>query len=298
MTSDQLYALQLPHGGFESIVTSRRGRIVDCNGFTAAMVLRATRHVPHDAVMTTVRRRALSFVMTCASTVVPEAFAFWPDAARPAWASSVPADVDDTAIMVTELLRHGWLDSADALRRVCRAMLPHRVSDAEAATSPPWVASGCFETWIVPATADRARVPAVNIVDCCVNANAAALMSLIGAQHLPGYAAAIQTIFSAVGWAGDNRRRLSSATPFYPSVENLVDAVEHAVECGAHALRGVLDRLQALDLEASDQDAGCCSSAYGSTVWHCEAIDTARALARAARRRSCETSRAVHGAAS
>jgi hypothetical protein len=294
MTSDQLSALQLPHGGFESIVTSRRGRVVDCNGFTAAIVLRLTRHLPHDAAMTTVRQRALSFVMTCASTVVPEAFAFWPDAARPAWALSVPADVDDTAIMVAELLRHGWLDSAEAMRRVCRAMLPHRVTDREAATLPPWVVPGCFYTWIVPATADSARVPAVNIVDCCVNANVAALLSVIGAQHLPGYTAAIQTVVNAVGWAGDNRRRLSAVTPFYPSVGNLVDAVEHAVECGAHALCDVLDRLRALDFGASSHDVGCCSSAYGSTVWHCEAVDTARALARAAGRRSYGTSRAVH----
>jgi hypothetical protein len=290
MTSDRLLAQQLPNGGFESVVTSGRGRIVDCNGFTAAIVLRTTRSVPQDGAMVTVRRRALSMVLTCASSVVPGAFGFWPDAARPAWASSVPADVDDTSIMATELLRYGWLDSGDAVRCVCDVLLPHRVDEGAAGEMPPWVAAGCFRTWVASTTAGRARIPAVNIVDCCVNANAVALMSLVGAGHLPGYTAAIQTIANAVEWAGRDRRRLSAVTPFYPSVWSLADAVEHAVECGADGLRGALDRLQTLDLGAPERDAGCCSSAYGSVVWRCEAIDTARALARAVGRRSPETS--------
>ena len=77
MTSARLAALQLPNGGFESIVTSPRGRVVDCNGFTAAIVLRVTRHVPADPTLAIVRERALGYLATCAAPLVPEAFAFW-----------------------------------------------------------------------------------------------------------------------------------------------------------------------------------------------------------------------------
>jgi len=278
MTTDRLYKLQLPDGSFESVVTSRRGRVADRNGFTAALVLRATRHVPADAVLSEVRRRALSFLLSCASKSVLHAFAFWPDTTRPPWASLLPPDVDDTAIMVTELHRYCWIDATDALRHVCHAMIPHRVSDANAANVPSWVVPGCFYTWIVPLPSSGVETSSANLVDCCVNANAVALMAMIGAQHLPGYTAAVQTIINAVSWAGSDRRKILSVTPFYPSVATFVEALEHAVECGATALREVLCQLHGLELDPYDQVTGCCCSAYGATVWHCEAVNVARAL--------------------
>jgi hypothetical protein len=283
MTSARLAALQLPNGGFESIITSPRGRVADCNGFTAAIVLRVARHVPADPILAIVRERALGYLATCAAPLAPDAFAFWPDAARPVWAASVPADVDDTAIVLTEMHRHQWLDRAGALRRACRALLPWRVSDADAAHLPPWVAPGCFYTWIDTRHAGGAgAMGRANVVDCCVNANVTALMAFLDARHLPGYDAAILTIQNGVRWAARDPRRLSAITPFYPSVDNLIDAVAHAVECGADALTGALQDLTAVATDGRNESAGCCRNAYGSTVWHCPAIDTARALSLAA----------------
>lgn len=281
MTAGDLSALQLPEGGFESTITWRGDRLPDCNGFTAAMVLRATRHVAGAAVMTGVRERALRFLTTCASSTVPGAFAFWPDATRPTWARTVPADVDDTAIVLTEFLRHGWLERAEALRRFCRAVMPRRVSAIDAVSLPSWVVPGSFYTWIADRHAWSGRD--ANVVDCCVNANVVALMSRLSAEHLPGYEAAVLTIANGVQWAGGDRRRLLAVTPFYPAVTCLIEAVEHAVETGVSGLRETRDRLASLGLDPTDAHAGCCRSAYGSTVWHCTAVDVARALAAASR---------------
>lgn len=272
MTSSDLAAFQLPNGGFPSTITSREGEQVDCNGFITALVLRVTRHVPDDPVIARVRQRALHHVTSCASSSVADAFGFWPDAARPAWARAVPADVDDTAMMLTELLRHDWIDRRGVLGRLCRAVLPYRVRERDAVLLPPWVGSGAFYTWI-------ADVDGPNIVDCCVNANVAALMARLDAPHLPGYAAAIQTIVNGIRWAGGDRRRLLSLTPFYPSPACLMEAVEHAIESGVRDLREVQRELCALDIDPQADESGCCRSAYGSTVWHCAALDAARALA-------------------
>jgi hypothetical protein len=275
MRVQDLAALQLSNGGFASVVTSPRGRIDDCNGFTAAIVLRLTRHLPPDPTVTRIRERALAYIATCVASSVPDAFAFWPDAARPRWAPSIPADVDDTAIMLTELVRYRWLDRHNAIARFSRAILPARVDPHGIQRLPSWIVPGCFYTWIGAATS----CVGVNIVDCCVNVNVVALMAFIGAARFNGYAEAIETVHNAVHWSRRDKVRLSAITPFYPSVANLIDALEHAVECGATPLVDTLHQLRALGIETVHERTGCCRSAYGSAVWHCEAIDVARELA-------------------
>jgi hypothetical protein len=66
--------------------------------------------------------------------------------------------------------------------------------------------------------------------------------------------------------------------PFYPSPGSLLEAVEHAIECGADALHEAASHLRAAGARLGGANAGCCSSAYGGTVWHSEAIDLARAI--------------------
>jgi hypothetical protein len=254
----------------------RDDRCIDRNGFTAAIILRTLRRVPGTGTLQALRRRALDFLEGCASHVAPGGFAFWPDHLRPAWGQAVPADVDDTAIIACELHRHGRLDRSEALRALCTAILPCRVRLRSSELCPGWIADGSFHTWMAP---DSSRV-SHQIVDCCVNANIAALMARLGARHLPGYCDAVRTVEQGLAWAGGDRARLDSLTPFYPSPHALLDAVEHAVECGAHALRGALDLLAAFTSTAAGEDAGCCRSAYGNAVWHCAAIDAARRLAR------------------
>lgn len=273
MTTHDLQALQLPQGGFPSTVTMRAGQVTDCNGFTTAMVLRAIRHVPDDEAMAGLRHAALRHLLTCASPHVPGAFAFWPDTARPDWARSVPADVDDTALIVTELVRHRWLIPSEALWHCCHAIVPNRVVDLDAL--PPWVAPGCFYTWIAPAPTSGAA----NVVDCCVNANVAALMTLLKATHLPGYEAAVATVRHGIAWAGQDATKLSMLTPFYPSVHSLIDALDHAIECGVDAFREPVEMLRTAAPVRIATDEAYCRSAYGSTVWRSHALDIARALA-------------------
>jgi hypothetical protein len=72
---------------------------------------------------------------------------------------------------------------------------------------------------------------------------------------------------------------LSSITPFYPSVRSLVEAIEHAIECGGDELQAGLAQLMSVAPEILNADAGCCRSAYGKTVWHAPAISVARRIA-------------------
>lgn len=272
----QLVRLQDSSGCFPSTV-EQSGRVsIDHNGFTTAMVVRDLRAVSRNTVVDVVKSRALDFIERCRANEIPLAFAFWPADRRPNWANRVPADVDDTAIMATELLRAGRLSRRDALSTVCHVFLPHRVGNDGVEERPAWIEPGAFLTWI-----GKRGKP--NVVDCCVNVNALALMAWVEAHHLPGYQEAVTTVLRGLDWAGDNPARLRSLTPFYPSVSNLRDAVEHAVESGVTDLRTAIDPLHRVTGDGDAlEDRGCCSSAYGAAVWRCPAIEVARALRRGA----------------
>lgn len=281
MTADplaELCALQDADGCFGSWVVSSGVRTPDRNGYVAALVLRTLRHLPASVGWTVAAHRALDWIGSCRSPRQPAAYAFWPERTRPGWAAGVPADVDDTAVMVTELVRHGRVDRPTALRSVCTVLVASRLEDDPAAVRPPWVAPGSYLTWVAADAGDRRGPGAPNPVDACVNANVVALLSLLGVTHLPGHDAAVRTVTQGVAWAGSDRLRLAALTPFYPAPRSLADAVAHAVECGATQLRGVAARLAALPPSVLGDDSGSCRSAYGSTVWQAPALDTARAL--------------------
>jgi len=275
---ERLSAAQHPCGGFESRVVSPRGGEADVNAFTTACVLRALRDVQAPA-LDGVRGRALDFLQSCACSTPAGAYGFWPQDARPAWAAKVPPDVDDTALALLELVRHGRLSRPEALRTLCLVILPCRVAPYEARVLPPWVRAGCFETWIVPAASGSGR----QVVDACVNANVAALMAFLGTRHLPGYGEAVATVDAGLDWAASDRARLASLTPFYPSLGGFAEALAHAVECGATALAPAARHVKGLSLGEGGRGAACCSSAYGHVAWHCPALDEARAFAAAAR---------------
>jgi hypothetical protein len=244
------------------------------------MVLRSLRHQPASAGIEDIRRRSLDWVSRCRSRLVPGAFAFWPEDIRPPWATAVPPDVDDTVIMLGELLRHGRISRRDALRGLCTTVLRRRVPVSDAAVLPPWVVAGSFFTWLPPIVS---AVPGgdaqVDVVDCCVNTNVVALMSTLSAAHLPGFREAVEVVIRGLSWAGEDKAKLRSLTPFYPSVASLRAALDHAVECGVDELRGALEQLDALPRELLGSDHRVCSSAYGRSVWRAPAVGLAGTIA-------------------
>jgi hypothetical protein len=265
-------SMQTPAGAFATEIVARDMKWPDENGFTTALVLRALHGMPRDAALEAVCSRALDFVERCASPRVPGAFGFWPADTRPAWARGVPEDLDDTAVMTIELARSGRLSRQDVLRTACKVLLANRIDTIKEPVRPPWIVPGAFRTWI---SQDRG-VP--NIVDCCVNANAVALMAYAEASHLPGFGEAIETIARGIQWAGRCPSRLRSLTPFYATPFELLEALAHAVACGASRLRGSLERLRAaIGPRDPAADTRICSSAYGETVWRCPAVLVARA---------------------
>jgi hypothetical protein len=271
-----LASLQHQDGAFPSVMARPHGSIADRNGFTAALVVRALRHVPLED-WRTIRERALGFIEACRSPRVDGAFGFWPHDARPPWASSVPADVDDTALMLAELLRYGRVTVKEVRRTIAGVASAHRVPPSGAGERPPWIAAGSFYTWLSPAGHHPAH-RAVNVVDCCVNANMAALIAMAGARTLPGFAEAIRTVVDGVAWAGEHGPRLSSLTPFYPSPFSLLEAIDHAVECGASGLEPAQRQLRRLTETQLDAAAGVCRGAYARAVWQCQAVEIARRI--------------------
>jgi hypothetical protein len=267
-----LVRMQDTDGCFPSEVVGPDWTYTDRNGFTTAMVLRALRDLSNESAIERVRSTALDFVERCRSTQTPCAFGFWPEDMRPVWSPRLPADIDDTAIITIELLRHGRLSRREGLRTVCSVFVHNRIIIRDGQSNPPWVMSGAFPTWI-------GQKDKPNIVDCCVNANATALMALVGGTHLPGYQEAVSTILNGIAWAGHDPIRHRTLTPFYPSIHELQDAVENAVECGVKPLSSALNQLRkVIGDRDSDVPPGCCSSAYGATVWRCRGLEEARLL--------------------
>lgn len=282
-------AAQDPDGCFASWLEPASGpRVADRNGFVTALVLRTLRGVIPRADTAPFADRALDWLERCRSTTLPGAFGFWPESGRPAWAAGLPPDADDTAVLTAELLRHGRLDRAAALRVVCRVLLPAR-SDPRA-PRPDWVTPGSFLTWLGPPPGRRSRPWPANPVDCCVNANVVALLASLDASHLPGHDAAVETVRRGVAWAGDEPARWSALTPFYPGPHSLAEALAHAVECGAEALRAAAEQATRAAAAVADRPATArppglrpeLRSAYGRTTWYAPVLDDARLVAGAA----------------
>jgi len=186
-------------------------------------VLRELRHLPSTPALDQIRASVLDFLTRCASTRLPGVFSFWPAHTRPVWASQVPEDADDTAIMALELARHGRLSHLELLRVLCHTLVSYRVSPIHSSI-PTWIQPSAFLTWL---SHDPQHS---NLVNCYVNANAIALMAYAEATHLPGDQAACQLIEQGLNWVGASASRLKSLTPFYPNPREFYFALTHAVE--------------------------------------------------------------------
>jgi hypothetical protein len=251
-----------------SVFEHRGLRREDRNGFVGALAVRALRR--QGSVVPAAMLDALERCRTGEG-----GFGFWPGHARPAWAPALPGDADDTAIMLLELLRAGRIDIDVARRMACRTIGRHRIATLPP-LRPPWLRTGVFSTWH---RGGRTR----DMIDCTATANVLALLAALSLDHLPGAPAATAMLADAVAWAGDAPARAASLSPFYPDPAELVLALTHAVEAGAHALRPVRDAAASSawgrDAEARTHDGAhpVCGSAYGIAVWRAPVLARIRA---------------------
>jgi len=274
----EILSAQTSAGAFTAQVHLGHRTEQDANACVTGLVLRGLRPLLERAdpasPLLEARERALDFLESCASPTQPGAFRFWPPNAQPSWIEDLPDDADDTAICALELVRYERRP-AEFLRTVaCRVLVKHTLRNLDP-LSPEWLRRGVFVTWL-------RDEPRPNLVDCCVNANVAALFASADFRHLPGYADACAMIDHAVRWAGDSRLRAQCISPFYPHPAELLYAVEHAVSCGVPELQPALSLLRARARPGESEcldDRPVCSGAYGRVFWTSPALHAARHLA-------------------
>ncbi|WP_440955516.1 hypothetical protein ACSAZK_00615 [Methanosarcina sp. Mfa9] len=270
-----LLEAQAPEGAFPSYIWLGEKVIPDLNSFTTAQVLRALRDVAGPEALAQAKEKALDFLLMCRAPDLPGAFRYWPENSRPAFIPELPADADDTAVVLLELLRSGRVDLAAVAKTTAEVLVPCRLK-AIHEPAPPWLRPGVFLTWL--------GCGEVNIVDCCVNANVAALFAYAGLQGFPGYREACLMIEEGILWAGKDKERIRCLTPFYPQPAEFVYAIRNAVVCGAKELEKSLWLVNSLgwmpeNLRAEDKgDLPICSDAYGTIFWKSGVLQKARGL--------------------
>ncbi len=265
---------QTPEGGFPSCVHFQKRILPDTNGFITALTLRQLAQISYTLPESAIQK-SLDFIESCQSATRKGIFNFYPPKATPMWIQELPDDVDDTVIIGLELLRHGRIDRAFAIKYLAATISNFRLRKIDA-PAPVWLKPGVFFTWL-QANGQR------NMVDCCVNANVIALYSFLGLTHWQGYAEACQMIEEGIRWAGDCRVRAKSLSPFYADPIELLYAVRHAVVQGATQLEKSLELLNRMPWTTEQAnhilERPICSSAYGSVVWKSENLQKLRQLA-------------------
>lgn len=279
--AENLAAEQSAAGAFYSYIDRQAHFEQDSNGFATALVLRSMRTLHDASGLEPIRRLALDFLESCASPHISGAFGFWPADQRPVWAQRVSEDVDDTAVLTLELAMHGRRTLGQVQQTVYEILMPALVTEIDP-YGPPWIRSLVFPTWL--SRDGRSRNP----VDCCVNANTAALLRWCGLAHLPGYAEACEMIAAGLEWAASGPpetrlSRLGALTPYYPIPIEFLQALKHAVSsCGTAELQPALERLLALldGITSPPHLKGVlCGNAYRGPYWRCLALNLAREFA-------------------
>jgi hypothetical protein len=246
-------------GGVASVVRWADGRTVeDHNGFVTALAAREYR-----GARRTVPGAWLDVLESCRRP--GGSFGFWPVGAEPAWAPRLPADSDDTAVMLLELALAGRVRREDARRVACRTVGAHRLRRL-LEPGPPWLRRGMFTTW------HRGRD--LDLVDLTAVTNVLALLYSLGLQRIPGVEESVSALDAGVAWAGSSVARWESLSPFYPEPDELARALEHATACGVPGL-GAGARVARAVCPRRDPDV-VCSMAYGPPTWHSPALAVVR----------------------
>lgn len=248
------------NGGVASVVRWADHRWVDDrNGFITALAVREYR-----LQRLTVPAEWLDVLEACRRS--GGGYGFWPVGAVPAWAPMLTSDSDDTAVMLLELGLSGRVEREDARRVACHtvgAQRLRRVLDP----GPPWVQRGMFTTW------HRGRD--LDLVDLTAVTNALSLLYTLGLQRIPGVQESLTALTAGVAWAGSSRARWQSLSPFYPEVDELARALEHATACG---VPGLADGARAAHQVCPRREPDVvCSMAYGPPSWHSPALTLIRA---------------------
>lgn len=265
----EVLAEQGCNGGFRSQVED----VTDENCCVTALVLLELADCPAEAA-----RRALDFLEQCEDPRQPGAFRFYP------WSGDSPrlpimrldADADDTALALLALIKHGRRGADDARRALADVIEPHRAHFLRG-DEPPWVCTGAMRTWLIPRAAG-------NPVDCCVNANVAALYAAAGRTADAGFRAACDTVAAAVRATSAAPAYLRTVAPYYLHPLELLYAVRRAVAFGASPLAGTLEALEAQPWAGDDRSSGwfrrrpLCANAGGRPVWVAPPLQAARQL--------------------
>jgi len=266
----QVLENQQTNGAFKSIIKQNNQQCSDANACITVLVLRELLKKP-GLVPTEVIDKALNFLKSCASVSNKGGYNFYPVQTSTQNILQLPDDADDTALITLMLLQTGQVSRQIVIKDTCVLLDKYRVVTTDR-FQPAWIKKGAFYTWM--------NAIGVNVVDCCVNANIAALYAYAGLQHLRGYAEACTMITEAVRWAGRCNKRLLSLTPFYAAPQELYFVVEHAVAMGAVTLTHTLNMLEWIKPTKSIVDPArpIFCSAYGLVTWYCSLLQQLRYL--------------------
>ncbi|MET9023687.1 hypothetical protein ABZV93_27310 [Actinopolymorpha sp. NPDC004070] len=241
-------------GGVGSVVRWADGRSVhDSNGFVTALAVREVRRAGK-----TVPEAWLDLLETCRRP--NGSYGFWPYGATPAWAPELPADSDDTAVMLLELERAGRVSRTEARSVACHTVGAHRLRRV-LAPGPPWLRQGMFTTWH-----RRGAGHDIDLVDLTAATNVLALLYSLGLQQIPGVEETLAGLTTGLEWAASSAARWQSLSPFYPEPDELARALDHATHCGVRGLTdGARTARQVCPRQSLD---AVCSMAYGPPTWH------------------------------
>jgi len=263
------------HSAIMSVVTRGDQQNLDQNNFITALWLREYRRrsLPADQSLVKQQEQALNYLQSSSWQKVGllnGAYGFWQPDQQPNWATGIPADIDDSAIIHSELVLAGRIQAGQCKSLVYRLFNNARILTTNEYT-PPWVCAGSYYTWLPVSPAKD------NIVDACVNTNAVALLACLDAKSAPGYFQACETILNAVKWARGSPARLRVITPFYPNSVEFYYALQNAVECGVTELIPALKTLAKINQKSANNDSkAICSSSFGKIVWRSSALDAIR----------------------
>lgn len=246
----------------DSVVRWPDGREVDdTNGFITALAVRELRRSGE-----TVPASWYDVLESCRRP--NGAYGFWPYDATPTWAPDLPADTDDTAVMLLELTLADRIPRIEARSVACHTIGVHRLRRV-LDPGPPWLRRGMFTTWQRPGRD-------LDLVDLTAVTNALALLYTLDLHRIPGVQESLAALTAAFDFAGWSPARWQSLSPFYPEPDELARALDHATDCGVPGLTQAARTIR--DLCPRTSPDAVCSMAYGPPTWHSPPLATIRQL--------------------